>query len=266
MKTLTHNLKIATMIPAKAYGATENFRGVDLLGLVAASNTLSIATNPTDADTIVIGSKTYTFQDTLTNVDGHVKIGANAAATQVNLVHAIMLNGGTSGTDYAAATTKHPYVVISEFATNVATVSAKSAGTDGNSIATTDTLTAAADGFSSATLTGGKDDIASCDSALVLLSIGDITGTPTSVKVKIQEANDIGFATSPTTALGGEEITITATNALRNSMQRFEVSPTKRYLRAVVTFTGGSTPTAALAAMAILSDIAVPYPVTAVFN
>jgi hypothetical protein len=180
MKTLAHNLKIATMIPAKAYGATENFSAVDLLGLVQATGTLTIATNPTNGDTIVIGSRTYTFQDTLTNVDGHVKIGANAAATQVNLVHAIMLNGGTVGTDYATAMTKHAYVTISDFSTNVATVTAKSAGTDGNSLATTDTLTAAADGFAAATLTGGKDDIASCDSALVLLSIGDITGTPTS--------------------------------------------------------------------------------------
>lgn len=265
MKTLTHNLKIATMIPAKAYGATENLRAMDLRGLVGATGTLTIATNPTDGDTVVIGSKTYTFQDTLTNVDGHVKIGASAAASQVNLVHAINLNGGTSGTDYAAAMTKHPYVTIGEFSSNAAVVTAKSGGTDGNAIATTDTLTAAADGFAATTLTNGRDDAYQAESALVLLSIGDITGTPTSVKVKIQECDDIGFVTSPTTALGGEEITITAL-LLRNSQQRFEVTATKRYLRAVVTFTGGSTPTAALAAIAVLSDIAVPYPVVAVFN
>ena len=251
MKTLTHNLKLANIIPAKAYSATENLRAIDLAGLVQATGTLSIATNPTDGDTVVIGSRTYTFQASLTNVDGHVLIGADAAASQANLVHAINLNGGTSGTDYAAAMTKHAYVTISDFTTNVATVTAKTAGTDANSLATTDTLTAAADGFAATTLTGGKDG-PMAESAIIPVSIGNVTGSPTSVKVKIQESDTVAFSSSAT-ALGGEEVTIS-----RNTNFHFHVTPSKRYLRAVITFSGGSSPTAVVAGTAILSDIASP--------
>lgn len=260
MDTLRNNIKLAQIIPAKAYAATENLRAIDMLGLTAASVTLAMATKPIANDTLTIGTKVYTFQDTLSDTDGHVYIGSTVADSQANLVHAINLNGGTVGVDYATSTTKHPYVTASEFVANVLTLTAKSAGTDGNSLAATETLTAAGNVFSAATFTGGRDDVSKSQSALVMLSIGDITGLPTSVKVKIQEADDIAFGTAPTTALGGEEITITAA-LLRNSLQRFEVTAVKRYIRAVVTFTGGTTPTASLGAVALISDLAVPFPV-----
>lgn len=65
--------------------------------------------NPADTETITFGSKTYTFQATLTNVDGNVHIGASGADTATNLLNAINASGGgTPGTDYAAATTAHP--------------------------------------------------------------------------------------------------------------------------------------------------------------
>lgn len=258
---LREYIKHVPLIPARSFAATTNVRAIDLLGLVAASVSLTIPTNPTDGDTLTVGGKAYIFQDTLTNVDGNIKIGASAAATQLNLVHAIMLNGGTVGTDYATLMTLNTRVVISDFVANVATVKAKSAGTDGNGIASTETFTATDNVFSAATLTGGRDDIAQAQSALVLMNVGNITGSPTSVKVKIQEANDVGFVTSPTTARGGDEVTLTQILGA-NTAFRFEVEPSKRYLRAVITFTGGTSPTAVIAANAILSSLAVPFPVS----
>lgn len=108
-----------------------------------------------DTQTVVIGSKTYTLQSSLTNVDGHVKIGASVTATITNLFNAINLGAGTPGTDYAAATTANTQVdAISKNATTLV-VRAKTAGVAGNAIATTET----ADHYTwgAATLTGGQN-------------------------------------------------------------------------------------------------------------
>ena len=61
-------------------------------------------------EAITIGGVVYTLQNTLTNVAGNVKVGANEAATIANIHHAINGSGGTIGTDYAAATVPNPYV------------------------------------------------------------------------------------------------------------------------------------------------------------
>jgi len=92
-----------------------------------------------NAETVVIGGKTYTFQTTLPNTDGNVKIGANRAATIANLVAAINLAGsGTSaaGTGYAAATTRNP-AVFATAGTNAWTVTSFIPGTVGNLIPAT---------------------------------------------------------------------------------------------------------------------------------
>lgn len=59
---------------------------------------------PSNTHNCVVGGKTYTFVTILTNVDGNVLIGADAAACQANLLAAITLGAG-AGTTYAAATT-----------------------------------------------------------------------------------------------------------------------------------------------------------------
>lgn len=63
----------------------------------------------TNGETLVIGGKTYTFQTTLTNVDGNVRIGGDREETIANLVAAVGLGPG-AGTAYAAATTRNPAV------------------------------------------------------------------------------------------------------------------------------------------------------------
>lgn len=66
-----------------------------------------------DGETITIGGKVYTFQTVLTNVDGHIAIGANVAASLLNIRNAINLDGlnGIPGTDFALATTPNPLIV-----------------------------------------------------------------------------------------------------------------------------------------------------------
>lgn len=62
---------------------------------------------PLNNETITIGSKVYTFQTVLTNVDGNVLIGADASESLDNWAAAMNLSAG-AGSTYAAATTAHP--------------------------------------------------------------------------------------------------------------------------------------------------------------
>ncbi len=95
---------------------------------------------PTDGDTVTIGGKVYTFEDSLTNVDGHVKIGATAEACVDNLVAAVNLGAGP-GTAYAAATTAPTTFTAVKSSTDKVLPQAISGGVVGNSI----TLTESAD-------------------------------------------------------------------------------------------------------------------------
>lgn len=117
-----------------------------------ARGVLTLTGNAANGNTVTIDGKTYTFQTVLTNVDGNVLIGADAATSIDNLIAAITLGAG-SGTLYAAATVLHPTVTASAGAGDTMNVEAKSVGTIGNGYATTETLTNGS--FGAATLTGG---------------------------------------------------------------------------------------------------------------
>ena len=56
----------------------------------AATATLT-GTTIADGDDVTIGSKTYTFQDTLTDVDGNVHVGASDSDSLDNLIDATKL-------------------------------------------------------------------------------------------------------------------------------------------------------------------------------
>jgi hypothetical protein len=81
--------------------------GETLLGGIYSFGTLTLTANAGNTNTVVIGTKTYTFQTTLTNVDGNVLIGAAATDSLDNLIAAINLDDG-AGTTYALATTACP--------------------------------------------------------------------------------------------------------------------------------------------------------------
>src|SRR6185436_19426497 len=105
----------------------------------AAIGTLTLTDNAADGQTVTIDGKVYTFQDTLTNVDGHVLIGASASDSIDNLIAAIMLGDG-SGTLYAAATAPNSSVTAAVGDGDTMVVTATTPGTAGNSIATTSSI------------------------------------------------------------------------------------------------------------------------------
>ena len=119
---------------------------------IEAEGVLTFGANPLDTETVTIDAKVYTFQTVLTNVDGNVLIGADASASLDNLVAAIVLGSG-SGTTYAALTTLHPTVSASAGPGDTMDAIAKTGGTGGNSIDTTETVTNGS--WADATLTGG---------------------------------------------------------------------------------------------------------------
>lgn len=114
-----------------------------------------------NGETVVIGSRTYTFQTTLTDVNGNVHIGATLADSIHNLVNAINLGAG-AGTDYASATTQNTQVEAILLGTDVVKVRAITAGAAGNGIGVSTTVTGAhwhtEGSVSTSTLTFGSDE------------------------------------------------------------------------------------------------------------
>ncbi len=74
---------------------------------------LTLSANATDGDTFTIGSRTYTLQDTLTDVDGNIHIGANASATITTIVNGVTL-GINVGVDYATSMTANTSVTVAD--------------------------------------------------------------------------------------------------------------------------------------------------------
>jgi hypothetical protein len=105
-----------------------------------AVGTLTSSGTATDTQTVTVGGKVYTFQTTLTNVDGNVLIGANAAASLANLKAAINLAAG-AGTTYATAMTANNHVKATTLTATTLKVQSLVPGLIGNLIASTETLT-----------------------------------------------------------------------------------------------------------------------------
>lgn len=134
---------------------------VDLSAVTtAASGTLTItSSNAQNDETVVVGSKTYTWKTTLTGAANEVLIGADEAESADNLAAAINGSAG-AGTTYGTGTTASTQVTAdssAEDGTVVLTAILK--GTGGNSIATTETMTNGS--FANATLTSGANATAS---------------------------------------------------------------------------------------------------------
>jgi hypothetical protein len=146
--------------------------GVDITvpSEVLATGTLTFGSNPSDTQTVTTGTKTYTFQTSLTDVDGNVLIGATASDSLDNLIAAINLAAG-AGTTYAASTTSNGFVSAAAGAGDTMDATALLGGTVGNLIATTDTVTGNPN-WGATTLTGGAGD-------LVILGAGELPGNTT---------------------------------------------------------------------------------------
>ena len=69
-----------------------------------ARGTLTFASNANNNETMRLNNKDYLWQSILTDIDGNIQIGANAAASAANMIAAVTLTG-TPGVDYAASMT-----------------------------------------------------------------------------------------------------------------------------------------------------------------
>lgn len=167
--TEASNFNTQTITPKLSNGANTG---------AAAQGTLTVDTQPTAGDTFTIGSRVYTLvandQTPKGNLD-QIQLGANLAATQANIVAAI---NGTDTDPYAIE--RHADVSAAAFSANASVITARRAGTAGNTIATTETFTAGTNVFNAATLgttTAGTNTYAS---AIALPTIGssDSSGSP----------------------------------------------------------------------------------------
>ena len=121
---------------------------------IRAAGVLTLTGQPLNNETVVLGSKTYTFQDTLTDVDGNVQIGAAATDSLDNLIAAINLDAG-AGTLFAASMTENADASAAAGVGDTMDADAKKGGTPGNAIDSTETLTNGS--WGGAVLSGGTN-------------------------------------------------------------------------------------------------------------
>lgn len=102
---------------------------------VAAYAFLTASANFAHAETVVIGSRTYTFQDVLTDVNGNVLIGATVDESLEHLITAILADAThASHGHHATSTTVHSQVTALLHASGMVKVIASTPGAAGNSI------------------------------------------------------------------------------------------------------------------------------------
>lgn len=111
---------------------------------------------PANNGTVTIAGVVYTFKTALTPAANEVFRGVDATAMATNLAAAINAGAG-AGTLYGTGTVANPYVFASS-ALGVVTITAKTPGVDGNSLALVDGATNMT--VSGATLTTGVDYVA----------------------------------------------------------------------------------------------------------
>lgn len=110
-------------------------------------------TNVSDGDTVTVGSQVYRFKNTIAQIND-VLIGADADASLTNLKKAINGEAG-AGTNYYTGTPVNTNVSCGVVSSHTVTLTALTAGTAANSIATTETSSHLS--FATATLLGGVD-------------------------------------------------------------------------------------------------------------
>lgn len=144
--------------PLGIAGIIESDQTTDSSGEVASSDvanyalgTLTLAGNAVAAETVTLGSVTYTWRTAVAATANEVLIGATASASLDNLKSAINLDG-TVGV-YGTATVVHPTIRADGKTATTLDVKAKTGGTAGNSLASTEAMTNGS--FGGATLSGG---------------------------------------------------------------------------------------------------------------
>lgn len=144
-----------TGVPALAAHVDGRFRFApepDTGGIFAAQ-TLTFTSNPSDDQTVTIGSRAYTFKPT-PSAAFHVNIGSTQAASIANFVAAINDSGGGNVQTYYTDTTVNTDVTAADNGDGTVTVTAKAIGDQGNVIASTQALGGSGT-WAAGTLAGG---------------------------------------------------------------------------------------------------------------
>ena len=120
----------------------------------AATGSLAFTANPTDDDTVTIGSVVYRFKTTPEQAND-IKIGSAVTDTLASLEKTI--NGdGEAGTDYFAGTTTPLAIVTASISSQTLNLTATEAGIAGNSIA----LASSDANVTPTAFAGGADEVA----------------------------------------------------------------------------------------------------------
>jgi len=180
-------------------GVTSGNISVDLSAassLIAASGTLTAASNPANDSTVTIGATTYTFKTALTasTTANEVLIGASASDSLDNLIAAVNKASG-GGTTYGSDTVANASVTAAAGAGDTVTVTARVKGTAGNSIATTEVSSQLS--FGAATLASGADTSAAEFTTALTAAINANECGGSAVRIS---ANDILFIEANNTA------------------------------------------------------------------
>ena len=175
-------------------GTTPNDFDFIEAALVAATGTLTLTGQPLDTETVTLGSFTYTFETAFTDTAFFVLIGAAFADSIDNLIAAITLGAG-SGTLYGATTTLNTDATASNPVDEQMLATASTAGTTGNTLASTETLTNGS--WNAALLSGGENIPSNSEFNLSALP-SEVTGVRAVAIVNRAFKTDSGSATLQT--------------------------------------------------------------------
>lgn len=132
---------LSTAAAAIAFG--DHSTTPSLTAAITATGTLTSTGVFGNNETVTIGTVVYTFKTALTGAAYEVLIGANQAASHLNLLSAINRAAGM-GTLYSSATVAHPQVWGKTATGTTTVVNALRPGVLGNAIVTTETVANAA--------------------------------------------------------------------------------------------------------------------------
>lgn len=179
---------------------------VDLTASAAARAAAVLTTtgNAVADETVTLGARVYTWKADPVAAN-QVKVGANASESLDNLVAAI--NGAAgAGTLYGVGTAAHALGTAAKTSASVVTFTARTKGTAGNALASTETMTNAT--FGGATLAGGTNPTAAESIAAIVqainLSDSPLEASPITGGLIVKELGNRGaLACSETLAGGG---------------------------------------------------------------
>jgi hypothetical protein len=224
-----------------AAGITTGNSRLNLSGgsTAAAVGTLtSDNTNVSDADTVTVGGKVYTFKTSLTPTEGQVLIGADADGSLLNLIRAIN-HSGTAGTDYSAAAANANVSAATSVTSHAFAVTARIPGAGGNAITSTET---------SAHLSWGGGTLASGVSP----TAGEFT---TALNTAINATNVLGFRVAAV-RISANEVLITSAQPGADATACSETLAGSNNAWAAATMFGGSSTAESARHFAVLTRAA----------